>query len=254
VVWTLLSGGTLEDRPRYTKSHCFDPFPFPLTNDIRKQQIRALAEELDAHRKRVLADHAHLTLTGLYNVLEKLRAGAPPSALTAAERLIFDDGLVLILQELHDKLDVAVAEAYGWPAKIADEEILARLVKLNRERTGEESKGRVHWLRPDYQVPRFGSVKDKAELNLVGGEMRHGIAAMAGPKPLFPTDEVAQTAAVMVALAEVAAAVDAVALAMRFKQGRRAAAKITAVLAALSRMGFVGTSDGGKTFQLRKAA
>ena len=26
------------------------------------------------------------------------------------------DGLVLILKELHDRLDVAVAEAYGWPA------------------------------------------------------------------------------------------------------------------------------------------
>jgi len=29
VLWTLSRGANLEDRPRYTKSLCFDPFPFP---------------------------------------------------------------------------------------------------------------------------------------------------------------------------------------------------------------------------------
>src|SRR5690606_2215184 len=28
VIWTLAQGGTLESRPRYSKSRCFDPFPF----------------------------------------------------------------------------------------------------------------------------------------------------------------------------------------------------------------------------------
>lgn len=116
VVWTLAQGGTLEDRPRYTKSQCFDPFPFPDANNIQKQTIRVIAEELDIHRKRVLAEHPHLTLTGLYNVLEKVRAGAQPHEFDEYDRTIFDDGLVLIIKELHDKLDVAVAEAYGWPA------------------------------------------------------------------------------------------------------------------------------------------
>jgi len=46
-----------------------------------KQTIRVIAEELDAHRKRVLAEHPQLTLTGLYNVLEKLRAGTKPDEL-----------------------------------------------------------------------------------------------------------------------------------------------------------------------------
>jgi hypothetical protein len=46
-----------------------------------------------------------LTLTSLYNVLEKLRAGASPDALDAADRRVFEDGLVLILKDLHDKLD-----------------------------------------------------------------------------------------------------------------------------------------------------
>jgi len=76
VTWTLAQGGTLEDRPRYTKSQCFDPFPFPAANNIQKHTIRVIAEELDAFRKRVLAEHAHLTMTKLYNVLAKLRQPA----------------------------------------------------------------------------------------------------------------------------------------------------------------------------------
>ena len=34
--------------------------------------------------------------------------------------------------------------------------MLARLVALNRQRAAEEARGHVRWLRPDYQIPRFG--------------------------------------------------------------------------------------------------
>ena len=40
----------------------------------------------------------------------------------------------------HRKLDVAVAEAYGWPADLSDEQILERLLALNLERAAEEAK------------------------------------------------------------------------------------------------------------------
>ncbi len=60
LLWTTANGGTLEDRPVYTKSRCFDPFPFPDANNIQKQNIRVIAEELDSHRKRVLTDHPNL--------------------------------------------------------------------------------------------------------------------------------------------------------------------------------------------------
>ncbi|HEY0466965.1 MAG TPA: DNA methyltransferase, partial [Polyangiaceae bacterium] len=33
VIWALAAGGTLEDRPRYNKSRCFEPFPFPAWSD-----------------------------------------------------------------------------------------------------------------------------------------------------------------------------------------------------------------------------
>ena len=131
VTWALGSGGTLEDRPRYNKDICFDPFPFPSTTGDQKQIISDKAEELNLHRTRALTEHHHITMTDLYNVLERFRAG---EALDDVERRIFNDGLVLILKELHDKLDAAVADAYGWPADLADEDILARLVTLNKER------------------------------------------------------------------------------------------------------------------------
>jgi hypothetical protein len=38
------------------------------------------------------------------------------------------------LDNAHRDLDSAVAAAYGWPAEIGEEEALARLLALNRER------------------------------------------------------------------------------------------------------------------------
>ncbi len=175
VVFALAAGGRLGvgNDPRYNKSRCFDPFPFPVCGEAEKERIRALAEELDAHRKRVQAQHPGLTLTGMYNVLEKLRTyvvhvsacspdATPPQApqntlkreqhtLTDKERLIHDQGLVSLLQQLHDDLDAAVFAAYGWPATLTDAEILERLVHLNTQRADEEKRGIIHWLRPDYQ-------------------------------------------------------------------------------------------------------
>ncbi|MBE0503169.1 MAG: hypothetical protein IBX46_03485 [Desulfuromonadales bacterium] len=41
------------------------------------------------------------------------------------------------LANAHAALDAAVAAAYGWPADLADDEVLARLLALNRERSGK---------------------------------------------------------------------------------------------------------------------
>ncbi len=251
VIWATRAGSWLGvgNDSRYRKSRCFDPFPFPATDDLRKQRIRGIAEELDAHRKRVLAEHPHLTLTGLYNVLERLRAGVLPADLEPSERRIFDDGLVLILKELHDRLDVAVADAYGWPADLSDEEILARLVALNKERAREEARGLVRWLRPEYQIPKFGSAKEKAEQLEATLVTTDATAA----KPAYPATDAEQTAVVMAALMDTPAGLDAAGIAARFRKGRGIEAKIAAVLAALHRMG-LAWSDDGRTWRLRRAA
>jgi hypothetical protein len=254
IIWALRAGGWLGigNDPRYSKSRCFDPFPFPDATDAQKAALDAIAEDLDAHRKRVLADHEHLTLTGLYNVLERLRAGAKPDDLNDKERRIFDDGLVLILKELHGRLDAAVAGAYGWPIDLTEEEVLTRLVGLNKERVKEEARGKVRWLRPDYQIPRFGSDKEKAEQ--LEADLGEAIASVvSGPKPAFPKDERDQTFAVHQVLMEAERPVEPATIAASFKQGRKCLDSVSAVIASLYRMGLVSTSDG-KSFALRRAA
>jgi len=169
VDWAKATGGTLEDRPVYNNTTCFEPFPFPSDDTgltpVLADHIRTLAEQIDAHRKARQAAHEDVTLTGLYNVLAKLRAEQP---LSTKERLIHEHGLVAVLRSLHDDLDAAVLQAYGWadlqPA-LADhrpataearaaavETLLERLVALNAKRAAEEAAGTVRWLRPEFQA------------------------------------------------------------------------------------------------------
>lgn len=42
------------------------------------------------------------------------------------------------LADAHRALDEAVAAAYGWPADLADDDILARLLALNLERAAKQ--------------------------------------------------------------------------------------------------------------------
>ena len=97
------------------------------------------------------AEHPAITLTGLYNLVEKLRAG---TALSPAETEAARSSRAGIILELHRRLDAAVAAAYGWQADLAPAEIVARLVALNAERAAEEAAGLIRWLRPDYQAGR----------------------------------------------------------------------------------------------------
>jgi hypothetical protein len=153
---------------RWKPNTVFKPFPFPTPTEPQKIHIRNLAEQLDTHRKRQQAQHDKLTMTGMYNVLEKLRAEEP---LNDKEKVIYDQGLVGILRELHDKLDVAVAEAYGWPVDLGEQEILQRLVDLNAERAAEEAGGLVRWLRPEYQAPdEVADTGTQGELSLAADD------------------------------------------------------------------------------------
>jgi SAM-dependent methyltransferase len=149
-VWALRTGAFLGvgNDSNYNHADCFVKFPFPDATESQRQRIRELGEALDAHRKAQQKTHPGLTITGMYNVLEKLRSG---EALTAKEKKIHDDGLVSVLKKIHDDLDAAVFDAYGWPATLTDDEILERLVALNHERAEEEKRGLVRWLRPDFQ-------------------------------------------------------------------------------------------------------
>ncbi len=263
VTWALNSGGTLEDRPRYNKSRCFDPFPFPECSEDMKRRIRAVAEELDAHRKARQAEHPGLTLTEMYNVLEAIRRG---DELDDHDERLKNQGLVLLLRELHDTLDCLVFEAYGWPATLPEDEILARLVALNQQRKAAEQAGDVKWLRPAYQIPRFGTETERARLEDERRRTREtgAVARQASldldddlqeMKPRFPTDnELAETTAVMATLASASAPVSIKDVARHFSQGLKIEKRVALTILALARLGHLASPDGGETFLLRRVA
>jgi hypothetical protein len=110
-------GTSLENRPRYTPTTCFEMFPFPRPDEPTREAIAAAAQRLDELRRNWLnppdADEQTLkrrTLTNLYNERPTWLANA------------------------HASLDRAVWAAYGWaepPAEADDETILSRLLALN---------------------------------------------------------------------------------------------------------------------------
>jgi hypothetical protein len=211
-IWAVRAGGRLGvgNDPTWTNTTCFLPFAFPACGEAQSDRIVNLAEQIDAHRKRHHAQHPDLTLTGMYNVLEKLRANEP---LNPKDRTIHEHGLVSVLRELHDDLDRAVFDAYGWndlaaelvgrpgattplpdkPAAqaAAEEELLTRLVKLNAERAAEEARGLVRWLRPEFQRMAIGAETEQTKF-----EQEAVVApAPSGAKRPWPKEPAAQAKA-----------------------------------------------------------
>jgi hypothetical protein len=189
-VWALAAGGWLGvgNDPVYVKSKCFDPFPFPLPHPDQVAGIRALGERLDAHRKARQTAHPELTLTGVYQVLEKVRHGAE---FTEKDKVVHDKGLVSLLKSIHDDLDAAVLDGYDWPRDLNDEQIIERVVKLNAERAAGERKGIVRWLRPEFQAPESAEGKKaraaKPQQQALIGEEQPA-QPLDGMRPVWPRD------------------------------------------------------------------
>lgn len=256
VIWALASGGRLGvgNDARYNKTRCFETFAFPELSESQSKQIRRLAEDLDTHRKRQQNLHPELAITDLYNVLEKIRRG---EILSAKEQVIHKQGLVSILQELHDEIDNAVFAAYGWcdladqlvgkpgattplqekSAEQADaeEELLCRLVELNGRRVKEEARGHIHWLRPECQAP---------ELSLTAASLNYETAdptPTAGPqgKQVWPKSMPDQVNVIRTLLVDGPKSLDA--MAVQFK--RRPSKGIEQVLSAFKMLGHAEDND-----------
>lgn len=178
VAWALAQGGRLGvgNDPRYNKTRCLETFPFPIATEDQKTVIRTKAEALHDHRQARLALHPGLTMTGMYNVLEKLRAGGP---LDSKEQVIHEQGLVTTFKTLHEELDALVQAAYGWEGSLSEQEVLTRLTELNLLRAQEERQGTIHYLRREYQDPNGTAMRD---LGLVVPRVTSGI----GLPPIFP--------------------------------------------------------------------
>jgi hypothetical protein len=256
--------------PVYQHTNTFDTFPFPPFSDLSQQlcdRLADLGEQLDTFRKARLVQHEHLTMTSLYNALERARQlenGCDVPPLSDAERQVHKMGGIAILRELHDDIDRAVLEAYGWvdlaPAVVGkpgattpslcktpeqeagEENILSRLVALNRDRAAEEARGRIRWLRPEFQIPKLSRRAPQSDA-AQQTEAMLDMAAIAATKPAWPADGLDQIRALHNALARSDAPVSAKELSTWFKGGRKRDTRVREVLAHMVETGMVRQAD-----------
>jgi hypothetical protein len=182
----------------------------------------------------------------MYNVVEKLRSGG---TLTTKERTIHEIAACGVLRDLHDELDALVAQAYGWSWPLTKEEILERLATLHDERVEEENRGLVHWLRPDYQIPRFGADLPAATLDLTPANSRRKPAIAAERRP-WPESAVEQLKAIGALVAQHDVSVDEAAAS--FTRARRDL--VLRHLETLALMGEITLDAYGRYHMARKAA
>jgi hypothetical protein len=190
-IWARFFGSSLEDRLRYTPSDCFVTFPFPKTWQNNPALETTGKVYYDFRGALMVKNDEGLTKT--YN-----RFHDPD------ER----DPAIIKLRELHAEMDRAVLAAYGWtdvklpcefildyqekedeesgahsrkkpwryrwPDEIRDE-VLARLLELNRQRALEEAvagEAQTSSGRPKPSRGRSGRSKDTVEPPLVPSLLR----------------------------------------------------------------------------------
>ena len=196
-----------------------------------------MAESLDAHRKQQQDQHPKLTITGLYNVLEKLRAGTP---LDPKEQTIHEQGLVTVLRQFHDDLDAAVADAFGLSPTASDDAILAHLAGLNAQRATEEQAGEIRWLRPAFQTLAAGAI----QTTLPTGEESSVSLAKTVAKTAWPKTIAQQVQVVRSALVTLGAPINTATLIKNFKGAK--ADRLDEIMETLASLGQARALSGGR--------
>ncbi|MCX7067053.1 MAG: hypothetical protein NTW85_05110 [Methylococcales bacterium] len=168
-LWALGLGTSLEDRPRYTPTTCFDTFPFPTgltpADTANNQESKRMSFDSPLPAPVTHPDtlaHANAIAEAAFKLNqlrenwlnptewvqwiitpEEEKAGFPqrPKAKAGFEDLLKKRTLTNLynarpawLNTAHHALDKAVANAYGWndyTPEMTDAEILQRLLKLN---------------------------------------------------------------------------------------------------------------------------
>ncbi len=159
-IWSLRMGTFLGkgNDPRYTPSTTFETFPFPegLTPDIpaadyaedpRAQAIATAAARLNELRENWLnpADLVRREPEVVPGYPDRILAVDEDAARELKKRTLTNlyNARPAWLDHAHAALDEAVAEAYGWgddwrAGVLTDDEMLARLFRLNQQRAAEE--------------------------------------------------------------------------------------------------------------------
>jgi len=168
-VWTLAQGTQLREKEsgfRYTPTTCFETFPFPEAHPEHDAAIAVAAKELNELREGWLnppewtrpevlefpgtvggpwdryIDPATVEDRGAFKVgtvrYSRLVARDAESAARLKDRTLTKlyNARPAWLADCHARLDAAVAAAYGWPADLADDAILERLLALNHAKAG----------------------------------------------------------------------------------------------------------------------
>jgi hypothetical protein len=120
---------------------------------------------------------------------------------------------------------------------LSDEDILLRLVALNKTRAEEEARGHIRWLRPDYQNPT-GQQATKGKTT----DMDLGVVAKIEKSP-WPKTLPEQIAAVREALNEMGEATPDQ-IARRFVRAR--ATTVAPLLDSLAALGQADKNEEGK--------
>lgn len=168
--WARSQGTQVREREsgfRYTASTCFETFPFPEPTDSQRDPIAEAARELDKlranwlnppewTREEVLEFPGSVdgpwaryldpaTVRGEIGTVKypRLVPRDAESARRLARRTLTNlyNERPTWLDLAHRRLDDAVFAAYGWPADLAEDELLARLLDLNLARARAEQGG-----------------------------------------------------------------------------------------------------------------
>lgn len=150
--------------PNYNPTTCFETFPFPEPTDDQRAVISAAAKELDELRSNWLnppewtreevlefpgsadgpwARYVHdADKRGIGTVrYPRTVARDEECAKELKKRTLTNlyNERPTWLDLAHRRLDEAVSAAYGWSPDLSDEDILARLLKLNLKRAAEQT-------------------------------------------------------------------------------------------------------------------
>ena len=155
-VWSLRMGGSMESgNPVYSTTTTFDTFPFPAglepnvpaadyASDPRAIAIADAARNLVTLRNRWLnppewVEWVAEPVPG-YPKRPVPRNADAATALKQRTLTKLYNARPTWLSHAHEALDAAVAEAYGWPVDISEDDALAALLALNLERSGAEAR------------------------------------------------------------------------------------------------------------------
>ena len=185
-VWARAQGTQVREREsgfRYTPTTCFETFPFPEPTDQQKIDISAAAKELNELRENWLNPPEWTTTRTLefsgaidgpwsrfvvdpdvrgigtvrYPCIEPRDEDCAKKLARRTLTNLYNEHPAW-LAHAHAKLDAAVSAAYGFDVDLTDEQILERLLALNRERAANIAT------RETRPAERFSRAKTAEEL------------------------------------------------------------------------------------------